>query len=45
MSLRLLTEKYNALSIQVKASLWFLVCAFLQKGICEVDRADFTKPI
>ena len=28
-----LIDKYKELPIQIKASLWFLICAFFQKGI------------
>lgn len=27
-----LLVKYRSIPVQVKASLWFLICAFLQKG-------------
>ena len=30
---QLIRKRYKALSIQVKASLWFTVCSFIQKGI------------
>ena len=36
----LLLEKYRKLSIQLKASIWFLMCAFMQKGI-----SVFTTPV
>lgn len=35
--------KYKSLSIQVKASLWFLICAFLQKGIGFITTPIFTR--
>lgn len=36
-------ETYKALPIQVKASLWFLICAFLQKGISTITTPIFTR--
>ena len=36
-------DKYRALSIQAKASLWFLICAFLQKGIASLTTFIFTR--
>lgn len=38
-----LLEKYKLLPIQVKASLWFLVCSFLQKGISFITTPIFTR--
>lgn len=35
--------KYKALSVQVKASIWFTVCAFLQKGISVLTTPIFTR--
>lgn len=35
--------KYNSLPIQVKASLWFLVCSFLQRGISVITTPVFTR--
>ena len=34
---------YKELSIQVKASMWFLVCSFLQKGISVISTPIFTR--
>lgn len=34
---------YKTLPIQVKASLWFLICAFLQKGISIITTPIFTR--
>lgn len=36
-------EKYNNLPIQIKASLWFLICSFLQKGISIITTPIFTR--
>ena len=36
-------EKYKKLPIQVKASLWFVVCSFLQKGISVITTPIFTR--
>ncbi len=38
-----LVEKYHKLPIQVKASLWFLLCSFLQKGISTLTTPIFTR--
>lgn len=38
-----LLEKYKYLSSPVKASLWFLVCSFLQKGIAMITTPIFTR--
>lgn len=38
-----LTSKYNSLPVQVKASLWFLICSFLQKGISVISTPIFTR--
>lgn len=35
--------KYKQLPIQIKASLWFLVCSFLQKGISVITTPIFTR--
>ena len=42
-SVRSLAEKYNALSASVKASLWFVVCTFLQKGMSVITVTLFTR--
>lgn len=34
---------YRGLAIQVKASMWFLVCSFLQKGISMITTPIFTR--
>lgn len=36
-------NKYRGLPIQVKASLWFLVCAFMQRGISVISTPIFTR--
>lgn len=36
-------DKYNSSTIQAKASLWFLICAFLQKGISIISTPIFTR--
>ena len=36
-------EKYNNLSVVVKASFWFLVCSFLQKGISAISTPIFSR--
>lgn len=35
--------KYKVLPIQMKASFWFLICAFLQKGISFITTPIFTR--
>lgn len=45
MNLRKIVEKYNLLSVQVKAAFWFLICSFLQKGISVVTTPIFTRLI
>lgn len=36
-------KKYKVLPIQVKASFWFLICSFLQKGISVLTTPIFTR--
>ena len=36
-------NRYKSFPIQVKASLWFLICSFLQKGISTVTTPIFTR--
>lgn len=36
-------EKYKNLNIQLKASIWFLVCSFMQKGISAITVPIFTR--
>lgn len=36
-------KKYRSMPVQVKASFWFLICAFLQKGITSITTPIFTR--
>lgn len=36
-------KKYNVISIQAKAALWFVICSFLQKGISFITVPVFTR--
>ena len=36
-------NKYMALPVQVRASLWFLICSFMQKGISVLTTPIFTR--
>ena len=38
-----LPEKYKNMPVQVRASFWFLICSFLQKGISVVTTPIFTR--
>lgn len=38
-----LRDKYRNIPIQVKASLWFLFCSFLQKGVATISTPIFTR--
>lgn len=38
-----LIEKYKKIPVQVKASFWFLICSFLQKGISVITTPVFTR--
>ncbi len=38
-----LYEKYRSLPVQVRASFWFLVCGFLQRGISVITVPIFTR--
>ncbi|MCM1047015.1 MAG: oligosaccharide flippase family protein [Clostridiales bacterium] len=38
-----LLQKYNNCPMRVKASFWFLICAFLQKGISVITTPIFTR--
>ena len=38
-----LKTKYTSLPIQVKASFWFLICSFMQKGISTITTPIFTR--
>ena len=41
--LKKLFDKYNALSVQMKATIWFFVCAVLQRGISVVTTPILTR--
>lgn len=41
--IKALVRKYKNLPIQVKASMWFLICAFLQRGISVLTTPVFTR--
>ena len=36
-------NKYRELPIQIKASMWFLICSFMQKGISVITTPIFTR--
>ena len=36
-------NKYKSLPVQVRASFWFLICAFLQRGISTITTPIFTR--
>ena len=36
-------RKYKSMPVQIRASLWFLVCSFLQKGISIISTPVFTR--
>lgn len=38
-----LLKKYTDMPMQIKASLWFLICGFLQKGISVITTPIFTR--
>ena len=38
-----LLDRYKSLSVQAKASFWFLICAFLQKGISFITTPIFSR--
>ena len=41
--LKKLIIKYNSIPVQARASFWFLICAFLQKGISFLTTPIFTR--
>ncbi len=43
MSINAKIEKYKSLPVQVRASFWFLICSFLQKGISVITTPIFTR--
>lgn len=36
-------QQYRNLPVQMKASLWFLICSFMQKGIATITTPIFTR--
>lgn len=38
-----IVQKYKILPIQAKASIWFLICSFLQKGVSVITTPVFTR--
>lgn len=38
-----LIKKYQSLTVQIKASFWFLICSFLQRGISVITTPIFTR--
>ena len=38
-----LKKSYNNMPVQVKASFWFLICSFMQKGISTIATPIFTR--
>ena len=43
MSIDRIKQKYESLPVQVRASFWFLICSFLQKGISMITTPIFTR--
>lgn len=43
MKLNYILKRYKELPVQVRASLWFLICSFLQKGIAMLTTPIFTR--
>ena len=43
MGTKKIIEKYRSLPVQVRASFWFLICSFLQKGISMITTPIFTR--
>lgn len=41
--IKVLKEKYDRISLPVKASLWFVICSILQKGIALITVPMFTR--
>ena len=42
-SIEKIKNKYKSLPVQVRASFWFLICSFLQKGISMITTPIFTR--
>lgn len=40
---KIFLEKYENLPVQIKASFWFLICAFLEKGITIITTPIYTR--
>ena len=38
-----LISKYNKMSVQIRASIWFFICSFLQKAISAITTPIFTR--
>ena len=38
-----IVSKYRALPVQARASLWFLICSFMQKGVSTITTPIFTR--
>lgn len=43
MSIEKIKNKYESLPVQVRASFWFLICSFLQRGISMISTPIFTR--
>ncbi len=43
MRIKSMIDRYGSLPVQVKASFWFLICSFLQKGISMITTPIFTR--
>ena len=41
--LKKMIDRYNSLPVQIKASFWFLICSFLQRGIQTITVPIFTR--
>ena len=41
--IRRIVDKYRRLPVQVRASFWFLICSFLQRGISVITTPIFTR--
>ena len=41
--IRKLLGKYNSLSVQIRATIWFFVCSVLQRGISVITTPIFTR--
>ena len=42
-AINIFVDRYKGLALPVKASLWFLICSFLQKGISVITTPIFTR--